>query len=76
MIHNVAIELDGDRARTVCVMASAIWPVGQQFVGEYRDEVVRTPAGWRFASRTYRLIGEVGGKFAGEARKVYQAAKG
>lgn len=76
MIHNVAIDIDGDRARTVCVMASAIWPVGQQFVGEYRDEVVKTPQGWRFASRTYRLIGEVGGKFAAEAREVYQAAKG
>lgn len=76
MIHNVAIALDGDRARTVCVMASAIWPVGQQFVGEYHDEMVRTAQGWRFASRTYRLIGEVGGKYAGEAREIYQAAKG
>jgi hypothetical protein len=76
MIHNVSVWLKGDRARSLCVMASAIWPVGQQFVGEYHDELVRTDAGWRFASRTYRLIGEVGGTFAGEARKAYQAAKG
>jgi hypothetical protein len=76
MIHNIDVVVDGNRARALCVMASAIWPVGQQFVGEYHDELVRTEAGWRFASRTYRLIGEVGGKFASEARKVYQAAKG
>ena len=76
MLHNIEIKLNGDTAHSVCVMASAIWPVGQQFVGEYHDELVRTLKGWRFASRTYRLIGEVGGQYAAEARKIYQAAKG
>ena len=76
MIHNLTIDWQGDHAHSVCVMASAIWPIGQQFVGEYHDELVRTAQGWRFASRTYRLIGEVGGKFAAEAREIYQAAKG
>lgn len=50
--------------------------MGQQFVGEYHDELMWTESGWCFASPTYRLIGETGGRFAGEARKVYQAAKG
>jgi hypothetical protein len=76
MIHNLTIDYQGDRARSVCVMASAIWPVGQQFVGEYHDELVRSGDRWCFASRTYRLIGEVGGKYAREARAIYQAAKG
>ena len=76
MIHSVDVAIDGDRAEALCVMASAIWPVGQQFVGEYRDELVRTEQGWRFRSRTYRMIGEVGGKFATEAREDYEAVKG
>ncbi len=50
--------------------------MGQQFVGEYHDELMWTENGRRFASRTYRLIGETGGRFAGEAREVYQAVKG
>lgn len=75
MLHNIMLLIDGDRAQASCVMASAIWPVGHQFVGEYRDELRRTAHGWRFASRTYRLIGEVGGTYAAEARVAYRAVK-
>src|SRR5690606_8273445 len=30
MIHNLRIELDGETARTICVLESAVWPVGKQ----------------------------------------------
>lgn len=75
MIHNLRVEVDGDEARSRCVMASAIWPYGKQFVGWYDDRLRRVDGEWRFAARTYYLIGEAGGHYAAEARDLFQAGK-
>lgn len=56
--HN--IEVDGDRARQVCnlVLGSrqsdqAVGSAKVDNTGRYRDELVRTPDGWRFQRRTW-----------------------
>jgi hypothetical protein len=52
VVMNPLVDVSGDRARVraylVLLMGGAIG-----MVGAYEDEVVRTPAGWRFAARTF-----------------------
>jgi len=52
VVLNPLVDVDGDaatvRAYLVLLMGGAIG-----MVGVYEDEVVRTPAGWRFAARTF-----------------------
>jgi hypothetical protein len=61
LIANVAIELDGDRASAVCYVHAQHTLTGadggDNFMigGQYRDRLVRTAEGWRFAYRS--LIG-------------------
>lgn len=76
MVHNLRIEIDGDEARSTCVLVSAIWPYGEQNVGEYRDTFRRVSGRWYFASRVFVGFGNVSGQFSREAHKAYQAAKG
>ena len=71
MLHNLRVRIDGDEATGTCVMMSAIWPHGNQMVGEYRDRFRRTPDGWRFSERAYFLFGESDGTYAAEAFKKY-----
>lgn len=75
MIHNLRVEIDGDRAHTVCVLESAVWPDGKQFVGEYRDTWVRVDGSWKIASRRHIGFGDTAGRYAREAHAAYQAAK-
>jgi hypothetical protein len=75
MIHNLRIEVDGDSARSTCVLHSAVWPAGKQYVGEYRDTFRRIDGKWYFASRAHIGFGELGGEFSREAHAAYQAVK-
>lgn len=76
MIHNLRIELAGDLASAVCVMMSAIWPHGKEYVGEYRDTFRREVIGWRFSSRTYTVFGDTSGRYSVEAHADYVSVKG
>lgn len=76
MIHNLRIMLDGDAASSTCVMMSAIWPHGKEYVGEYRDTFRRVAGEWKFASRTYVVFGGTDGRYALDAFDDYVAAKG
>lgn len=75
MIHNLRVEVAGDEARSACVTVMAIWPVGKEYVGEYRDTFRRVDGAWRFASRIYVGFGDTSGQFSREAHRAYQAAK-
>jgi hypothetical protein len=75
MLHNLRIELDGDHASSVCVLASVVWPVGRQFVGEYRDTFRRVGGTWKLASRSHVGFGDTTGLYAHEAHLAYQATK-
>lgn len=56
IVHNILIEVDGDVARSNCVMASRTWPTGSEVIGEYDDTFRRTSHGWRFASRAFTIF--------------------
>ena len=75
MIHNVRVELDGDRATSVCVSHTVIWPHGKDFVGEYRDSLKRDGGVWRFAARNFILFGDTDGKFATQSHEEYLAMR-
>ena len=61
LIANVAINLDGDRATAVCYVHAQHTlngaDGGDNFMigGQYRDRLIRTADGWRFAHRS--LVG-------------------
>lgn len=75
MIHAPTIAVNGDAATSTCLSETALWPFGRASIGEYRDTFRRTPQGWRFASRTYRLIGDNSGRYAAESRAHHQSVK-
>lgn len=75
MIHNLRIELDGDRASSCCVMMSAIWPHGKEYVGEYRDTFRREEGGWKFTERIFTLFGDTDGQYPQAAHAAYEAVK-
>jgi hypothetical protein len=75
MIHNLRIELDGDRASSTCVSMAAIWPHGTDTIGEYRDTFRKEDGIWRFASRAFVVFGRSDGAFAVQAYEEYEAAK-
>jgi ketosteroid isomerase-like protein len=62
-LHQGLVEVDGDRATTNFPITEWARSSGDQkgilFLGVYRDEVVRTSEGWRFARRRLlpRLMG-------------------
>jgi len=61
---NVLVALDGDAARAECYavcyhrLPVAGVPHDRVSALHYRDEVVRTPAGWRIAARRVRFVWE------------------
>lgn len=75
MIHNLRIELDGDRARACCVMMSTIWPHGKEYVGEYRDTLRKGPDGWLFTERVFTLFGDTEGQYPEAAHAAYESVK-
>jgi 3-phenylpropionate/cinnamic acid dioxygenase small subunit len=57
-ISNIEIELEADRARAISYFNAPMGrqePDGSQYIitnaGYYRDDLVRTPGGWRIAHR-------------------------
>ena len=76
MIHNLRIELEGNQARSNCVMMSAIWPHGKQYVGEYNDTFRIVDGEWKFTSRTYLVFGDTDGRYSKDSYSDYVAAKG
>lgn len=58
-IHNVMIEIDGDRATGNCIMESRTWPAGHESVGEYRDRYRREGGEWLFESRVYTRFEQI-----------------
>ncbi|QNJ93372.1 nuclear transport factor 2 family protein [Mycolicibacterium fluoranthenivorans] len=62
-LHQGLVEVDGDRATTTFPLTEWARTSKDQrgilFLGVYRDDVVRTPEGWRFARRRLlpRLMG-------------------
>jgi hypothetical protein len=75
MIHNLRIDLDGDRASSICVLESAVWPLGKQFVGEYRDTWARRQGAWQITSRKHVGFGDTAGLYARESYEKYQETK-
>lgn len=59
VISNLLIDVRGDDATSSCVMTSIAWASGQQLVGEYRDDY-RFDGAWRFTSRIFTILGEIG----------------
>jgi hypothetical protein len=55
MIHNLLVELAGDRATASSLMIGRIWPSPREVVGEYADSFRRVGGRWLFAERTYTI---------------------
>jgi len=55
LIHNLMIELDGDRASGTCAMEGHVYGTEHKMIGEYRDSYVRIDGSWLFASRTFTM---------------------
>ena len=55
MIHNLIVELDGDRATASSLMVGRVWPDGGEIIGEYADSFHHEAGEWRFASRVYSI---------------------
>ena len=69
LLGNYRIEIDGDTATAKCYLAAIHAGIGdyqgqtQTVWGEYRDRLVKTPAGWRIVHRELAGIhgeGDVG----------------
>jgi len=69
LLGNYRVEIDGDTATAKCYLAAIHAGIGdyagqtQTVWGEYRDRLVKTPAGWRIAHRELAGIhgeGDVG----------------
>lgn len=75
MIHNIRIVLDGDRATSICVSMTTLWPTGMNFIGEYRDRFARVDGVWRFATRAFIGFGAIDGMSAEAAGEQYQGAR-
>jgi ketosteroid isomerase-like protein len=66
LLGNLVVEVEGDRARCVSQVrafsAGAGAAAGRiyELFGEYRDELVRTPEGWRIARREMKVRHEIG----------------
>lgn len=55
LIHNLLIELDGERASGSCAMEGQVYGTEHKMMGEYRDAFVRIDGRWLFASRTFTM---------------------
>jgi 3-phenylpropionate/cinnamic acid dioxygenase small subunit len=66
LLANHRVELGGDTARCVCQVRAFSAGAGQaagrsyELFGEYRDQLVRTPEGWRIARREMTIRHEIG----------------
>jgi len=55
LVHNLMIEVDGDRASGLCAMEGQVYGSEHTIIGEYRDAFVRLDGKWKFASRVYTM---------------------
>ena len=55
-IHNLRIEIDGERAKSNCIMTATVLGGGPTLMGEYDDSFVRIDGAWRFAQRRYLMF--------------------
>jgi hypothetical protein len=68
LLANHRVDVEGDTARCVCQVrafsAGGGARAGQTYelLGEYRDRLVRTPAGWRIARREMSVHHEIGSR--------------
>jgi 3-phenylpropionate/cinnamic acid dioxygenase small subunit len=84
LITNPVIEIDGDSARASCYLHAQHYLPDQrtggntyEMGGTYRDELVRTSAGWRIARRVLDVAWRDGnGALSVEAQKRYVSANG
>lgn len=77
-ISNHVVEVDGDTARaTAYVHAHHVKAHAEDFVveGVYRDELIRTPEGWRISDREFVPTWKVG-SFKGAADMAVPSAGG
>jgi ketosteroid isomerase-like protein len=60
MIHSVSIDIDGDRATATSLLEEvsrkADGEGGLHMYGYYKDELLRSAGGWRFAKRHFSAI--------------------
>jgi hypothetical protein len=55
LIHNLMIDLDGERASGTCAMEGQFYSTEHKMIGEYQDSYVRIDGRWLFASRTFTM---------------------
>lgn len=55
MIHNLMVEVEGDRAGASSLMVGRVWPTANEIVGEYADSFRREGGRWLFAERIYTI---------------------
>ncbi len=55
MIHNLLVQLAGDRATASSLMIGRIWPSPREVFGEYADSFRRVGGVWRFSERIYTI---------------------
>ena len=66
LLTNFQIEVDGDRATSVCSVQAGHFGTGEasrtsyELWGEYRDELARGDSGWRIVKRHLHVIHEFG----------------
>lgn len=58
LVHNLMIEVDGDRASSICAMEGQVYGTEYRVMGEYRDSFARIDGCWRFVSRTFTMYTE------------------
>ena len=56
LIHNLIVELDGDRATATCVMNGTIYGTAHTIMGEYRDSFRREQGKWLFSERIFTMF--------------------
>ena len=56
LIHNLMIEVEGDRATANSMMAAPIYRTDKEVLGEYHDSFVRRDGQWRFSARIYTVF--------------------
>ncbi len=60
MIHNLIIEVNGNKAKANSILVVAVWPNGHQLIGEYEDHLELHAGQWKFASRVFEIHGQLG----------------
>lgn len=57
LLHNLMIEVEGDRATANSMMAAPIYGTDKEVFGEYRDSFARRDGTWLFRARIYTVFG-------------------